>query len=193
MCSWLYHGWVPETISGKPYTHHGCLETIPSLFSKSVPEYLDHLVVTRGGKLHTGKKGGMFWNKLDITPALLVIFLGDKLLESPLKKKKKSFWLLWKSGEFKRKQRQWYRKYCQLLLGILESKIRSNFIQSNANQRWLPHNLWVQLNTLNREPPAEAERLWIFWTCLPSQILVLSTGTPKLGNTSKTPEELPIR
>lgn len=88
MCSWLYHGWVPETISGKPYTHHGCLETIPSLFSKSVPEYLDHLVVTRGGKLHTGKKGGMFWNKLDITPALLVIFLGDKLLESPLKKKK---------------------------------------------------------------------------------------------------------
>lgn len=74
VCSWLCHGWVPETIPGKPYTHHGCLETIPSLFSKNVPEYLDHLVVTRGGKLHTGKKGEMFWNKLDITPALLVIF-----------------------------------------------------------------------------------------------------------------------
>lgn len=25
-----------ETIPGKPYTHHGCLETIPLAFSKSV-------------------------------------------------------------------------------------------------------------------------------------------------------------
>lgn len=45
---------LSSTILGKPYTHHSCLETIPSAFSKSVTyqnvlEYLDHLIVGTGG------------------------------------------------------------------------------------------------------------------------------------------------
>lgn len=54
-----------EIIPGKPYIHHGCLETIPSVFSKSVtcqnvPKYLDHLMGTGEDWLHPGEKDVMF-------------------------------------------------------------------------------------------------------------------------------------
>lgn len=52
-----------------------------------------------------------------------------------------------------------YRKYCQLLLGILESKIRPNFIQSKSGKCQPELNTSKPLSSSNSSQTSKAENL----------------------------------